>query len=118
MRILLLGGTMEARALAAALHPDVGVISSLAGRVPDPAPPVGQPNSSSSGRKAVPNWNWEVSRMVPSEPVEPMMAPNAPVSVSNSTPSAGAGRRTSYRPAATSVAAAARPWTGRPAWSR
>lgn len=42
MRILLLGGTMEARALAAALHPDVEVISSLAGRVPDPALPVGQ----------------------------------------------------------------------------
>ncbi|MGE2688839.1 cobalt-precorrin-6A reductase [Mycolicibacterium pulveris] len=42
MRILLLGGTSEARALAAQLHPDVEVISSLAGRVPDPAPPVGQ----------------------------------------------------------------------------
>ncbi len=41
MRILLLGGTGEARALAARLHPDVGVISSLAGRVPDPALPVG-----------------------------------------------------------------------------
>jgi precorrin-6A/cobalt-precorrin-6A reductase len=42
MRILLLGGTSEARALAARLHPDVEVISSLAGRVPDPALPVGQ----------------------------------------------------------------------------
>jgi len=42
MRILLLGGTSEARALAAQLHPDVEVISSLAGRVPDPALPVGQ----------------------------------------------------------------------------
>ncbi|KUI32531.1 cobalt-precorrin-6A reductase [Mycobacterium sp. IS-1742] len=42
MRILLLGGTGEARALAAALHPDVEVISSLAGRVPDPALPVGE----------------------------------------------------------------------------
>ena len=41
MRILLLGGTAEARALAAQLHPDVEVISSLAGRVPDPALPVG-----------------------------------------------------------------------------
>jgi precorrin-6A/cobalt-precorrin-6A reductase len=41
MRVLLLGGTAEARALAAALHPDVEVISSLAGRVPDPALPVG-----------------------------------------------------------------------------
>lgn len=42
MRILLLGGTSEARALAARLHPEVEVISSLAGRVPDPALPVGQ----------------------------------------------------------------------------
>src|SRR5690349_24304254 len=42
MRVLLLGGTSEARALAALLHPDVEVISSLAGRVPDPALPVGQ----------------------------------------------------------------------------
>lgn len=42
MRILLLGGTSEARALAAKLHPDVDVISSLAGRVPDPALPVGE----------------------------------------------------------------------------
>jgi precorrin-6A/cobalt-precorrin-6A reductase len=41
MRILLLGGTAEARALAARLHPHVDVISSLAGRVPDPALPVG-----------------------------------------------------------------------------
>lgn len=42
MRILLLGGTSEARALASRLHPDLEVISSLAGRVPDPALPVGQ----------------------------------------------------------------------------
>ncbi|MCG5433392.1 cobalt-precorrin-6A reductase [Mycobacterium sp. MYCO198283] len=42
MRVLLLGGTGEARALARRLHPDVDVISSLAGRVPDPALPVGQ----------------------------------------------------------------------------
>lgn len=41
MKILLLGGTGEARALAAVLHPEVEVISSLAGRVPDPALPVG-----------------------------------------------------------------------------
>ncbi|WP_458316280.1 cobalt-precorrin-6A reductase [Mycolicibacterium brisbanense] len=41
MRLLLLGGTGEARALAAALHPDVELISSLAGRVPQPALPVG-----------------------------------------------------------------------------
>jgi precorrin-6A/cobalt-precorrin-6A reductase len=42
MRVLLLGGTAEARTLAARLHPGVDVISSLAGRVPDPALPVGE----------------------------------------------------------------------------
>jgi precorrin-6A/cobalt-precorrin-6A reductase len=42
MRVLLLGGTAEARALARKLHPHVDIISSLAGRVPDPALPVGQ----------------------------------------------------------------------------
>jgi precorrin-6A/cobalt-precorrin-6A reductase len=42
MKVLLLGGTAEARALAARLHPGVQVISSLAGRVPDPALPVGE----------------------------------------------------------------------------
>jgi precorrin-6A/cobalt-precorrin-6A reductase len=41
MRVLLLGGTAEARALADRLHPDVDIISSLAGRVPNPALPVG-----------------------------------------------------------------------------
>jgi precorrin-6A/cobalt-precorrin-6A reductase len=41
MRVLLLGGTAEARALAKALHPRVDIVSSLAGRVPDPALPVG-----------------------------------------------------------------------------
>jgi precorrin-6A/cobalt-precorrin-6A reductase len=41
MRVLLLGGTAEARALAQTLHPQVDIISSLAGRVPDPALPVG-----------------------------------------------------------------------------
>ncbi|WP_025736157.1 cobalt-precorrin-6A reductase [Mycobacterium genavense] len=42
MRVLLLGGTAEGRALAKALDPaDVDVISSLADRVPDPALPVG-----------------------------------------------------------------------------
>ncbi|MFN8044226.1 MAG: precorrin-6A/cobalt-precorrin-6A reductase, partial [Mycobacterium sp.] len=41
MPVLLLGGTGEARELAARLHPDIDVISSLAGRVPDPALPVG-----------------------------------------------------------------------------
>jgi precorrin-6A/cobalt-precorrin-6A reductase len=42
MRLLLLGGTSEGRALAARLEPEVDVISSLAGRVPDPALPVGE----------------------------------------------------------------------------
>ncbi len=42
MRVLLLGGTSEARMLAARLHPGVEVTSSLAGRVPDPALPVGE----------------------------------------------------------------------------
>ena len=42
MRLLLLGGTAEARELAAALYPAVEVISSLAGRVPHPALPMGQ----------------------------------------------------------------------------
>jgi precorrin-6A/cobalt-precorrin-6A reductase len=41
MRLLLLGGTGEARALAARLHPHVDIVSSLAGRVADPALPVG-----------------------------------------------------------------------------
>ncbi|SOJ55777.1 Precorrin-6A reductase [Mycobacterium simulans] len=40
-KLLLLGGTAEARALAQTLHPQVDIISSLAGRVPDPALPVG-----------------------------------------------------------------------------
>ncbi len=41
MKILVLGGTAEARALAARLQTGVDVISSLAGRVPDPALPAG-----------------------------------------------------------------------------
>lgn len=41
MRVLLLGGTSEARALAKSLHPRVDIVSSLAGRVPDPALPLG-----------------------------------------------------------------------------
>lgn len=41
MRVLLIGGTAEGRALAKALHPDIDIVSSLAGRVPDPALPVG-----------------------------------------------------------------------------
>jgi precorrin-6A/cobalt-precorrin-6A reductase len=42
MRVLVLGGTAEARALAERLHPDIDVISSLAGRVPNPALPAGE----------------------------------------------------------------------------
>jgi precorrin-6A/cobalt-precorrin-6A reductase len=41
MRVLLLGGTAEGRALAKVLHPRIDIVSSLAGRVPDPALPVG-----------------------------------------------------------------------------
>lgn len=41
MRLLLLGGTAEARGLAGRLHPGVDLVSSLAGRVPDPALPPG-----------------------------------------------------------------------------
>jgi precorrin-6A/cobalt-precorrin-6A reductase len=41
VRVLLLGGTAEGRALAKILHPQADIISSLAGRVPDPALPVG-----------------------------------------------------------------------------
>ncbi|MGE5696725.1 MAG: cobalt-precorrin-6A reductase [Candidatus Sericytochromatia bacterium] len=42
MRVLVLGGTAEARELADRLHPDVEVVSSLAGRVPNPALPAGK----------------------------------------------------------------------------
>ncbi|MGW5055399.1 cobalt-precorrin-6A reductase [Actinokineospora sp. NPDC004072] len=42
MRVLVLGGTGEGRALAAALHPDHHVITSLAGRVRNPKLPVGE----------------------------------------------------------------------------
>ena len=41
MRLLLLGGTSEARELASLLHLQVEIVSSLAGRVPDPALPAG-----------------------------------------------------------------------------
>ncbi len=41
MPVLLLGGTGEARSLAARLHPGTAIVSSLAGRVPDPVLPVG-----------------------------------------------------------------------------
>jgi precorrin-6A/cobalt-precorrin-6A reductase len=42
MKVLILGGSAEARALAGRLHPAHDVVSSLAGRVPDPALPVGE----------------------------------------------------------------------------
>ena len=41
MRLLLLGGTGEGRALAAGLHREVDLVNSLAGRVPDPTLPAG-----------------------------------------------------------------------------
>ncbi len=49
MRLLLLGGTGEARALAARLHPEIDLVSSLAGRVPDPALPAGPVRSGGFG---------------------------------------------------------------------
>ncbi|PZG26243.1 cobalt-precorrin-6A reductase [Spongiactinospora gelatinilytica] len=42
MRVLILGGTAEARALAAELHPQAHVVTSLAGRVTNPRLPVGE----------------------------------------------------------------------------
>ncbi|MFF3316724.1 cobalt-precorrin-6A reductase [Streptomyces sp. NPDC003035] len=42
MHVLILGGTTEARALAALLHPETRVTSSLAGRVASPRLPVGE----------------------------------------------------------------------------
>ncbi|HEY7051182.1 MAG TPA: cobalt-precorrin-6A reductase [Mycobacterium sp.] len=42
MRVLVLGGTAEARSLAERIHTDVDVVSSLAGRVPNPALPAGE----------------------------------------------------------------------------
>lgn len=53
----MLGGTGEARALAGRLHPGVEVISSLAGRVPDPALPVGPVRVGGfGGREGLRNW--------------------------------------------------------------
>jgi precorrin-6A/cobalt-precorrin-6A reductase len=63
MRVLLLGGTAEARALAAALHPGVEVISSLAGRVPDPALPVGRVRIGGFGG-AEPMRRWLVDQRI------------------------------------------------------
>ncbi|MEI6251764.1 MAG: cobalt-precorrin-6A reductase [Mycobacteriaceae bacterium] len=57
MRLLLLGGTGEARALAARLHPDIEIISSLAGRVPDPALPAGPVRIGGfGGAEGLRNW--------------------------------------------------------------
>lgn len=59
-RILLLGGTAEARALAARLHPGVELTSSLAGRVPDPALPVGNVRIGGFGGAAgLRDWLWD-----------------------------------------------------------
>lgn len=63
MRVLLLGGTAEARALADRLHPDIDVISSLAGRVPDPALPAGEVRIGGFGG-AGPMRQWLVDRRV------------------------------------------------------
>ena len=55
--LLLLGGTGEARALAARLHPRVDLVSSLAGRVPDPALPVGPVRIGGfGGTEGLRNW--------------------------------------------------------------
>lgn len=57
MRLLLLGGTGEARALASRLHPQVDLVSSLAGRVPDPALPVGPVRIGGfGGAQGLRNW--------------------------------------------------------------
>jgi precorrin-6A/cobalt-precorrin-6A reductase len=63
MRVLVLGGTAEARALAERLHPGVEVISSLAGRVPNPALPVGQVRVGGFGG-AEPMRRWLVDNHV------------------------------------------------------
>jgi precorrin-6A/cobalt-precorrin-6A reductase len=63
MRVLVLGGTAEARALAERLHPDIEVISSLAGRVPNPALPVGQVRIGGFGG-AEPMRQWLVDNHV------------------------------------------------------
>lgn len=57
MPVLVLGGTSEARELAARLHPRVEIVSSLAGRVPDPALPVGPVRIGGfGGRIGLRNW--------------------------------------------------------------
>jgi precorrin-6A/cobalt-precorrin-6A reductase len=63
MRVLVLGGTAEARTVAERLHPDVDVISSLAGRVPNPALPVGQVRVGGFGG-AEPMRRWLVDNSV------------------------------------------------------
>jgi precorrin-6A/cobalt-precorrin-6A reductase len=63
MRVLVLGGTSEARALAERLHPDVDVISSLAGRVPNPALPAGEVRIGGFGGKE-PMRQWLVDQNV------------------------------------------------------
>ena len=57
MRLLLLGGTGEARALAARLHPEVDLVNSLAGRVPDPKLPAGPVRIGGfGGTEGLRNW--------------------------------------------------------------
>ena len=63
MRVLLLGGTAEARVLAERLHPDIDVISSLAGRVPNPALPAGEVRIGGFGG-AEPMRQWLVDSRV------------------------------------------------------
>ena len=63
MRVLLLGGTAEARALAERLHPDLDVITSLAGRVPNPALPAGEVRIGGFGG-AEPMRQWLVDSRV------------------------------------------------------
>jgi precorrin-6A/cobalt-precorrin-6A reductase len=63
MRVLLLGGTAEARVLAGRLHPEIDVISSLAGRVPNPALPAGEVRIGGFGG-AEPMRKWLVDSRV------------------------------------------------------
>jgi len=75
VRLLLLGGTAEARALAARLHQDVEVISSLAGRVPDPALPVGQVRIGGfGGVDGLMNWLQEERIVVVVDATHPFAA--------------------------------------------
>ncbi|MBY0442105.1 MAG: precorrin-6A/cobalt-precorrin-6A reductase, partial [Mycobacteriaceae bacterium] len=63
MRVLLLGGTAEARQLAQILFPRVEVISSLAGRVPEPRLPVGSVRIGGFGG-ADGLWHWLIDHRI------------------------------------------------------